>query len=323
MSVTEELRTTGGPRETGELGALGELGEPGALGELGELGEFLRARRARLRPEDVGLRRYPERRRVAGLRREELAQLAGVSPSYYTRLEQGHAANASDAVLDALAAALRLDGHERAHLHDLAARRSRSAHLPPPERIAPATRDLLRSLGGAPAMVLGRRTDVLAWNAAGHALFAGHLDRTAPERPDARPNLARTHFLDPRARALYDADWHRKARAVVGNLRLIAGRHPDDALLAALVTELSAKSPEFAALWRDHRVSACEADTYGLRHPVAGRLTVTQQMLVLARSPEQSVAVVTAEEGSASERALASLASRAAESGRTAPGSAP
>ncbi|MFG3256425.1 helix-turn-helix domain-containing protein [Streptomyces sp. NPDC048172] len=292
MSVTGELRETG----------TGERREPG------ELGEFLRARRALLRPEDVGLRRYPERRRVTGLRREELAQLAGVSPSYYTRLEQGHAANASDSVLDALAGALRLDGHERSHLHDLAARRTRAAHLPPSERVSTATRDLLRSLGGAPAMVLGRRTDVLAWNAAGHALFAGHLDRAAPERPADRPNLARTHFLDLRARELYDADWHRKARAVVGNLRLIAGRHPDDALLVSLVGELSARSAEFAELWRDHRVSACEAETYGLRHPVAGRLTVTQQILLLARSPEQSVAVVTAEEGSPSERALASLA---------------
>ena len=301
---------------TGELEARRqEHGEPGGLGELGT---FLRARRARLSPEDVGLRRYPERRRVAGLRREELAQLAGVSPSYYTRLEQGHAVNASDAVLDALAGALLLDGHERAHLHELAgrraatARRPRPARTPRPEQADATTRALLRALGGVPALVLGRRTDVLAWNAAGHALFAGHLDRSVPERPDERPNLARTHFLDPRARALYGPDWHRKGRALAGHLRLVAGRHPDDALLVTLVRELSASSPEFAELWRDHRVSPCEAETYGMCHPVAGPLTVTQQILAPARAPEQSLAVVTAEEGSPSERALAALASRSA-----------
>ncbi|MFJ1766940.1 helix-turn-helix transcriptional regulator [Amycolatopsis sp. NPDC088138] len=271
------------------------------------LGEFLRARRSLLRPEDVGLPALGERRRVAGLRREELAQLAGVSVSYYTRLEQGQSVNASGAILDALAGALRLDEHEREHLRELAAHRPRTQRRPPPERLDPLARDLLRSLGDVPALVLGRRSDVLAWNPLGHALLAGHVDFTAPERPADRPNTARMLFLDPHVRELY-ADWPRKARAVVGNLRAVAGRHPEDALLASLVGELSMKSPEFVALWGDHRVKPCEADSYVLRHPLVGPLTVAQQILTPARSPEQTVVVVTTAEGSASENTLKLLA---------------
>jgi transcriptional regulator with XRE-family HTH domain len=268
-----------------------------------QLSEFLRARRARLRPEDVGLPAMPGRRRVAGLRREELSQLAGVSVSYYTRLEQGQSVNASDGVLDALATALRLDEHERAHLRELASQRPRPLRRPPVERIDALTRDLMRSVGNTPALVLGRRTDVLAWNPLAHALLAGHLDPTAPNRPADRPNLTRMLFLDPHTRDLY-ADWKRKARAVVGSLRQVAGRHPEDALLASLVGELSMKCPEFAALWSDHRVRPCEADSYRLRHPLVGELTVTQQILVLARSPEHSLVLITTEEGSTSEDTL-------------------
>ncbi|WP_326954503.1 helix-turn-helix transcriptional regulator [Amycolatopsis sp. NBC_01286] len=271
------------------------------------LGEFLRARRSLLRPEDVGLPALHDRRRVAGLRREELAQLAGVSVSYYTRLEQGQSVNASDAILDALAGALRLDEHEREHLRELAARRPRAQRRPPPERLDPLARDLLRSLGDVPALVLGRRSDVLAWNPLGHELMASHVDPTAPERPADRPNTARMLFLDPHTRELY-ADWPRKARAVVGNLRAVAGRHPEDALLASLVGELTMKSPEFVALWGDHRVKPCEADSYVLRHPLVGALTVAQQILTPARSPEQTVVVVTTAEGSASENTLKLLA---------------
>ncbi|AKS30931.1 helix-turn-helix transcriptional regulator [Mycolicibacterium goodii] len=269
----------------------------------GRLGEFLRARRAQLNPEDVGLRRFGERRRVAGLRREELAQLAGVSVSYYTRLEQGQAVNASDAVLDALADALQLTGHERRHLRDLATQRTKPVRKPPVERVGPLTRDLLRSLGELPAMVVGRRTDVLAWNEAGHALLAGHIDREFAERPAERPNLARMMFLDPHTRELY-ADWPRKARAVVGNLRYVAGRHPEDALLAALIGELTVKSEEFVTMWGDHRVRRCEADTYDLRHPIVGPVTISQQNLAIARSPDQLLCVMTTAAGSPSEDAV-------------------
>ncbi|GAB3644529.1 helix-turn-helix transcriptional regulator [Glycomyces tarimensis] len=270
------------------------------------MGEFLRARRARLRPEDVGLPMLRGRRRVAGLRREELAHLAAVSVSYYTRLEQGQRVNVSDAVLDALAEALRLDGHEREHLRELASQRPRTRRVPPPERISSETRELMRSFATVPALVLGRRTDVLAWNAPGHALLAGHVDPAAPERPADRPNLARMLFLDPRTRELY-IDWRSKARAVVGHLRSVAGRRPEDALLASLIGELSERSRDFAALWSDHRVRPCEAEEYRLRHPSVGTLTVTQHSLAPARSPEQSLTVVTAAEGSDSERALSRL----------------
>ena len=267
------------------------------------LAEFLRTRRAQLSPEEVGLPQFPERRRVAGLRREELAQLAGVSVSYYTRLEQGQSANASEAVLDALATALRLDEHERRHLHALATVRPKQLRKPTIERVDSLTQDLLRSLGDIPAMVLGRRTDVLAWNDLGHALLAGHIDRDAVDRPADRPNLARLLFLDPHTRELY-VDWQQKARAVVGHLRLVAGRHPDDSLLAGLIGELSMNSAEFGRLWADHRVKPCEAASYQLRHPAVGPLVVTQQNLTLARSPEQSLCLVTTEAGSSSADAI-------------------
>ncbi|MET9360493.1 helix-turn-helix transcriptional regulator [Streptomyces sp. NPDC006632] len=274
----------------------------------GPLGTFLLARRARLRPEDVGLRDLGPRRRVAGLRREELAQLAGVSVSYYARLEQGLSRGASAEVLDAIGRALLLDAHERAHLDRLAdaARHAPRMRRPRPEKLADETRDLLRAVDGVPAIVLGRRMDVLAWNALGHALLAGHLDPRDPDEPARRPNMSRMLFLDPHGRELY-ADWKRKARAVVGNLRVAVGRHPEDALLAELIGELTMKSEEFVALWRDHRVAPCDAATYELRHPVVGAVTVTQQALSVARSPEQVLTVCTTAVGSPSESALALL----------------
>ncbi|WEV27419.1 helix-turn-helix transcriptional regulator [Streptomyces sp. 71268] len=272
------------------------------------LGEFLRARRARVRPEDVGL---PDagRRRVPGLRREELALLAGVGVSYYTRLEQGQAHNASPEVLDAIARVLGLDAHGRAHLDHLSrpARRPEPGPDAGPERVSAATRELLGAVGEVPALVVGRRADVLAWNGLGHALLAGHLDPTSPERPADRPNLARLLFLDPHGRDLYVDRW-RKARAMVSNLRHVTGRHPGDAGLAALIGELSIGSLEFAALWADHRVHPCEGDVYELRHPVVGPLTVTQQNLPLPRSPGQSLVLVTAAADSASQHALTLLA---------------
>lgn len=272
------------------------------------LGEFLRARRARVRPADVGLPQAG-RRRVPGLRREELALLAGVGVSYYTRLEQGQAHNASAAVQDAIARVLGLDEHERAHLARLAgpARRTGGGRDSAPEQVLPATRELLRAVGEVPAVVAGRRADVLAWNDLGHALLAGHLDPTSPERPADRPNLARLLFLDPHGRDLY-VDWRRKARAMVSNLRLLAGQYPEDARLAALIGELSIGSREFAALWADHRVSPCEGDVYELRHPVVGLLTVTQQSLLLPRAPGQTLTLITTAADSTSQHAMTLLA---------------
>ncbi|MFG3050030.1 helix-turn-helix domain-containing protein [Kitasatospora sp. NPDC048239] len=269
-----------------------------------DLGEFLRARRARLLPEDVGLPTYGGQRRVPGLRREELAQLAGVSAGYYTRLEQGQSPNASDAVLDAVARVLRLDIDERAHLYALARPverpRRRAAR---PERARPTVQMMVESLRDVPALVFGRFLDILAWNPMAHALLAGHLDLTAPQRPADRPNLARMLFLDPHVRELF-ADWPRQVRGVVADLRLIAGRHPDTPELAALVGELSLASEEFARLWASHAVFCPGSDTRGYQHPVVGPLELTTEYLSLPKDEEQRVAVYTAAPGSASEAGL-------------------
>ncbi|WP_371786065.1 helix-turn-helix domain-containing protein [Streptosporangium subroseum] len=275
----------------------------------GHLADFLQARRGQLRPEDVGLQTYGERRRVPGLRREELAMLAGISAPYYTRLEQGQSRNASPEVLDAIAGALRLDESERAHLHALARapKRGGSAGRPRPERITPATSALLAAFESTPAIVIGRRSDVLAWNRQGHGLFAGHLDPDSPGDPGRRPNMARLVFLDAHTRDLY-IDWPAKARAVVGNLRLTAGRYPDDPLLAGLIGELTMRSPEFSAMWADHRILPCDVADYEMRHPLVGTLTVTQQTLQSPQGNGPALVVATADPGSPSAAALTLLA---------------
>ena len=271
-----------------------------------QLGEFLRTRRSQLRLSDVGLTGYGDRRRVPGLRREELALLAGVSASYYARLEQGYSLNASPEVLDAIAGALRLDPTERRHLHDLAAgtRVRTSARRSPPERMTAELTQLVEVLGDTPAVVLGRRSDVLAWNRSGHALFAGHHDPAGPDRPRERPNMARLVFLDRHTRELY-ANWPAKARAVVGTLRLAAGQHPDDAALAALIGELTVHSAEFADMWAAHRVKTGGDATYEMRHPLVGALTVTQQ--ALRTEDGRTVVVATTEPGSPSRAAMSLL----------------
>ncbi|MEH0449730.1 MULTISPECIES: helix-turn-helix domain-containing protein [unclassified Streptomyces] len=271
-----------------------------------QLGDFLRTRRAQLRPDEAGVPTYGERRRVPGLRREELALLAGVSASYYARLEQGHSLGASPEVLDAIARALRLEESERLHLHDLArSAKPRTGRRPAPERVIEATRQLLDALADVPAIVIGRRSDVLAWNRLGHALFAGHLPLGAPDTAAERPNMARLVFLDAHTRDLY-VDWTGKASAVVGNLRLVAGQYPQDGALHSLLGELSAKSTEFASMWADHRVKACTVAEYEMRHPLVGSLTVMQQTLSQGEGPSVVVATTTA--GSPSRTALDLLA---------------
>ncbi|GIE32456.1 transcriptional regulator [Actinoplanes italicus] len=294
------------------------------------LGEFLQARRARLSPDDVGLPRYGDRRRVPGLRREELAMLAGVSAGYYTRLEQGQSLNASPEVLDSIARAMRLTSAERDHLHVLSATPTRTAGGVPdrargatadrrygperryePERVPAELRTLLAAMEQVPALVVGRRNDVLAWNRAGHALLAGHVDFGAPDQhgaghPDAGPNLSRLVFLDAHTRALYQ-DWTKKARAAVGNLRVMTARNPGDAGLAALVGELAIASADFARMWAEHSIEPCDSEIYELDHPVVGRLTVTQQTLRIPQQPNQSLVTMTAEPGSPSAAALTML----------------
>ncbi|MFJ3671438.1 helix-turn-helix transcriptional regulator [Streptomyces sp. NPDC090106] len=272
-------------------------------------GDALDDLRARLRPEDVGLPDYGDRRRVPGLRREELALLAGVSSSYYTRLEQGQSVGASPEVLDALAQALRLDDAERRHLHDLAGsvRRRPAVRRPPEEHVDAATLELLEALGDVPALLSGRRGDVLAWNPVGHALFASHLDPSSPQDPGSRPNLARLVFLDAHIRALY-TDWPDKARAVVQNLRMVAGRHPDDGRLTSLIGELAMASSDFASMWADHGVRPCDSDVYDMHHPLVGALTVTQQSLRPPQNGEFHLVLATAPRDSASQSALRLLA---------------
>ncbi|MDT0342179.1 helix-turn-helix domain-containing protein [Streptomyces litchfieldiae] len=271
-----------------------------------DLGTFLRSRRARLRPADAGLPDLGGRRRVPGLRREELARLAGISPGYYTRLEQGLSPNVSDAVLDAIARVLRLDPTERHHLGTLA--HPRPAAPPPPEHLRPAVRTLVASLGPTPALVLGRRADVLAWNRLAHALLAPHLDFAA------RPNVARLVFLDPRTRELYGDGWPAKCQDTVADLRLVAGRHPGDRALATLIAELTDGSEQFAALWRAHPVRVCAAHTRHYRHPTAGPLTLADELLQLPDDPGLRLVLWSAEPGSPSATALDTLRRTARES---------
>ncbi|WP_238174145.1 helix-turn-helix transcriptional regulator [Kribbella kalugense] len=272
-----------------------------------DLGEFLRSRRARLQPEDAGLSSYGGRRRVPGLRREELAQLAGVSAGYYTRLEQGLSPNASDAVLDAVARVLRLDDDERSHLYTLARPKPTSRRrTPKPEQVRPGVLVMIESFGDVPALVMGRFLDVLAWNPMAHALLAGHLDPTAPSRPSDRPNIARLLFLDPHLRELY-VEWPQKARATVADLRLIAGRYPGEPELSRLVGDLTLGSPEFAKLWSGHPVGDCGGATRTYQHPLVGRMELITELLVLP-DDGQRVAIFNAEPGSRSEAALQLLA---------------
>jgi transcriptional regulator with XRE-family HTH domain len=275
----------------------------------GSLGAFLQASRARITPEEAGLTLYGDRRRVPGLRREELAMLAGVSVSYLTRLEQGQSRGASLQVLDALASALHLNDAEREHLRRLAEHlgRRRAPKRPAPEVTDPALAELLGCVGDVPALVLGRRSDVLAWNPLGQALLGGHLDADAPATPATRPNMAAQVFLDAHSRELY-TDWQAKCRAVVGNLRLVAGQHRDDPVLASLIGTLSITSPEFAALWADHRVRACATAVYALHHPLVGNLSVTQQTLRSIDHPDQTLVTHTTPKGSTSAEALTLLA---------------
>ncbi|GAA5162265.1 helix-turn-helix transcriptional regulator [Amycolatopsis dongchuanensis] len=272
-----------------------------------ELGEFLRSRRNRVRPEDVGIPSYGPRR-VPGLRREELAQLAGISITYYTRLEQGQSGQASESVIEALARALALDDDERAHLHDLARPTpGKPRRRPRPAKVRPGTERLVHAMGDVPAVVLGVRTEVLAWNTLGHRLLAGHLDPAAPGRPADRPNLTRMLFLDPHHRDLY-ARWPEEAARAVASLRLVAGRHADDRELAELIGELTMRSPEFAALWAKHPVATCVSGTKYFRHPEVGELVLDFEALLLADEPGQRILTYTAEPGSASEAALRLLA---------------
>lgn len=279
-----------------------------------ELREFLTSRRARITPQQAGLPHYGGRRRVPGLRRDELANLAGVSVEYYTKLERGNAQGVSDSVLEALARALRLDDAERAHLFDLArasntaARTRRRASQ---ERVRPGIQHLLDAMPEVPAIVQNGRLDLLATNKLSRALFADLLDEASKSRSaDGVPNFARYTFLDPRAHERYPS-WTRTAGDIVALLRTEAGRSPDDRKLNELVGELTTRSTEFSAMWATHNVRWHTTGIKELHHPVAGDLTLAYEGLELS-DPGQTLVTFTAEPASRSEQALTFLASWAA-----------
>lgn len=248
-----------------------------------QLGEFLRARRGRLRPADVGLPAGIGPRRTPGLRREELAAVAGLSMDYYIRLEQGKETNPSGPILDGLARALRLNEEEQAHLYrlaDLAAgRRPRSgpgrARVPGRPRVRPGIRQLLGTVRPCPAYVLSRTSDLLAANPEGLALFAGIQDWPAGQR-----NTIRFTFLHPAARELF-ADWDVAAASTAAHLHALEAEDPDDQDLRALVGELLAASPEFARLWPRHDVRRRRSDRKPFRHPLVGEFTLSYEVLHL------------------------------------------
>ncbi len=271
-----------------------------------ELREFLTTRRARITPQQAGVQTYGGRRRVQGLRREEVARLAGVSVEYYTRLERGNAAGASDSVLDALGRALQLDDAERAHLFTLARAAdttSRARRRPAQQRVRAGLQQLLDAMRDVPAFVQNGRLDILAANPLARALYADLFDD-----PRREPNHARYTFLDPRAGDFYP-DWTRAAADTVALLRAETGRNPDDRILNELIGELSTRSEQFSALWATHNVRWHTTGTKQFHHRVAGDLSLAYEGMDLAADRGQTLIAFTAEPGSTSHQALQFLAS--------------
>lgn len=267
------------------------------------LGTFLRGRRALLDPDEVGVVSHG-RRRVPGLRREELAQLAGVSPAYYTRLEQGQSTGASDSVLDALGRALRLTPDEQRHLHHLARpSRPRSSGGTRSETAGAAILQLVATVAEVPLLVLDRSNDVLAWNPLAHALLAGHVHRDAPQQPDGRPNTLKMLFLDPHTRELHSR-WAEEARRAVASLRLTVGEFPGDQALAATVGDLAVRSNEFVDLWAEHPVTSCSQGTKHYQHPSVGALELAFTMTASTDGSGHRLLALSAEPDSPSQYAL-------------------
>jgi transcriptional regulator with XRE-family HTH domain len=279
-------------------------------GNRSDIRDFLAGRRAKITPAQAGLP-AGARRRVAGLRREEVAVLAGVSTEWYTRLEKGHIGGVSEDVLDAVARALRLDDDERTYLFDLA-RSSRPAARTPSRRrdaeVPPRVRWLLDSMTMSSAFVRNGRTDVVAGNPLARALFAPMFGSATIDR-HGRPNIARYIFLDPGARDFF-VDWDSAGNATAALLRAEAAREPRDRALRDLIGELSALSPEFRSRWATHDVLIRHDGTKRLHHPVAGRLELTFQSLDLPLSSRavHDLITYTAEPGTASEDRLRLLA---------------
>lgn len=278
-------------------------------GRNNDLGEFLKARRAEVTPEQAGLPFVGHPRRVKGLRREEVAQLASLSAEYYTRIEQGRLQGASAPALAAIARALHLDTDQTSYLYQLANKAgSARPRKRAPQRVAPQTQLLLDNLADTPAVVLGRHMSVLAWNPLAAALYT---DFSA--LPPAERNLMRLTFLDPRIRALY-ADWEASARQCVAFVRMEAAHASSARELQALVGELSLRDDDFRRWWGSHDVAHKTFGTKRYHHPVAGDLTLDWQILTCPHDPDQCVMVMTAPPGTPSHEALRFLASWAATS---------
>jgi transcriptional regulator with XRE-family HTH domain len=274
-----------------------------------ELSQFLTSRRAKVTPDQAGLPSYGQRR-VPGLRREEVASLAGVSVEYYKRLERGNATGGSDQVLDALADALRLDDAERTHLFDLARaagpitpqrRRAESAS----QRVRPAVQRILESID-PPATVSNMRCDYLAANQLGRALYAPLF-----ESREQAPNSARFTFLDPAAQEFF-TDWEKAAKDLVAALRQMAGGNPYDRALSDLIGELSTRSDAFRTWWAAHNVRYHQTGTKRLQHPIVGDLELSYEVMQITADTDLRLAIFTAEPGSHSQQGLNLLASWAA-----------
>lgn len=271
-----------------------------------DIREFLTSRRARITPEQAGLPAYGGKRRVSGLRREEVALLAGISVEYYTRLERGNARGVSESVLEGIARALQLDEAERAHLIDLirAANTTRPARRrPTQQRVRPSVQRILDAMTGTPAYVRNGRLDILSANQLGYALYSEVF--VDPVRP---ANTARFIFLDPRATEFF-VDWESIAHDAVAILRAEAGRDPFDRALSDLIGELSMRSEEFRVRWAAHNVKFHRTGVKHLHHPLVGDLTLTYEALELPADPGQRMLVYTSEPDSPSHDALNLLAS--------------
>ncbi|CCK24975.1 XRE family transcriptional regulator [Streptomyces davaonensis JCM 4913] len=270
-----------------------------------EISGFLRSRRAKVSPERAGLPSDGRVRRVPGLRRDEVARLAGVSTEYYTRLEQGRARNPSTEVVDAVARVLRLDETEREHLTDLLASGARPARRAPAraQRVRPGLHLMLETLNHVPAFVLGRRTDVLASNQLARAVLTDFDALPATHR-----NLARYYLLDPVARERV-GDWERIAAETVAILRFEAGRYPNDRQLADLVGELTLKCPEFTTWWNDHKVLRRTHGAKHYHHPLVADLHFSYESFQAPGDAEQTLCVYNVEPGSETAQALQVLAS--------------
>jgi len=269
-----------------------------------EIREFLTSRRGRITPEQAGLRNYGGRRRVSGLRREEVAMVAGISAEYYTQLERGNVSGVSEDVLDAIGRTLQLDDVERAHLFHLV-RAAKQLPVKPNKttiQMRPGVQRVLDSITEAVAFVRNSRQDVLSANRLGYALYADLFAN--PQRP---ANLARFVFLDPRARDFY-VDWNGIADAAAFNLRATAGRDPYDRALTDLVGELSMRSDDFRQRWASQDVRQYRSGTQRFRHPLAGELELAYEALAVTAAQDEIIIVYTAEPDSPSHDALQRLA---------------